>query len=257
MRSRKTNGWMWTAFGAVLFAIAAMPAHGQFDLGVVLTTLTQLNSIMSTDVGAPMQQVSTADQQMSSFQQNTMYPLEAIQIAQRQAEKYMGLINTMHSIFSEPFNSATLAQTQMLESELLSANPNYISTLGTSYTNVYGTLPATTAVSPNTRLVVDMSDAQAQDAEKKAIQLDALAAREMQISQQMMQQLETAAPGTAPMIGAQAAAWNLQAQAYTQGGEAEMLRVSTAETAFTGFEVKQSATVNQNATQTIRNLLNH
>ena len=47
---------------------------------------------------------------------------------------------------------------------------------------------------------IDMGDAQAQDAIKKAIELDAFAAREMEVAQKLNQQIAASAPGTAPTL---------------------------------------------------------
>jgi hypothetical protein len=105
-------------------------------------------------------------------------------------------------------------------------------------------------------MVVDMSDAQAQAAMKKAVQLDGIANQEEQVSQQLMLQLATAAPGTASLISAQAAAWNLQAQGYTQGGFAQLLRLDSAGTAYSGYEMKHMSASHQNANQSIQTILN-
>jgi hypothetical protein len=85
-----------------------------------------------------------------------------------------------------------------------------------------------------------MSDAQAQAALKKAIALDAIANSEGQLAQQLMQGLTTSSPGSASLIAAQAAAWNLQAEAYTQGGFAQLLRLESADTAYTGQQTKKA-----------------
>ena len=66
---------------------------------------------------------------------------------------------------------------------------------------------------------------------------------------QYMQQLSTAAPGTAQLITAQAAACNLQASAYTQEGMAQLLRAESAETSFKNFEVKNSVSAHTTAVQ--------
>jgi hypothetical protein len=74
-----------------------------------------------------------------------------------------------------------------------------------------------------------MGDAVAMASMKKAIALDALADSEMTVSQQLMNELQTTAPGNVPMISAQAEAWILQAHAYTQSGTAQLLRAQSAE----------------------------
>jgi hypothetical protein len=92
-----------------------------------------------------------------------------------------------------------------------------------------------------------MGDAVAMASIKKAIALDALADSEMAVSQQMMNQLETAAPGNVPIISAQAQAWILQAHAYTQSGTAQLLRAQSAELGYTGATMKLHSTLTGNA----------
>ena len=107
---------------------------------------------------------------------------------------------------------------------MLSANPNNIASIAAAYQSVFSPLPAKTAVPQNVASQIDMGDAQAQDAIKKAIELDALAAREMEVAQKLNDQIAASAPGTAPILDAEASAWVVQANAYTQMGMAELMQ---------------------------------
>ena len=100
-----------------------------------------------------------------------------------------------------------------------------------------------------------MGDAQAQDALKKAIELDAFAAREMEVAQKLNQQIAASAPGTAPMLDAEASAWVVQANAYTQMGMAELLRVNSASLSNRGGALKDSTTQMQNLNQRMLEIL--
>jgi len=59
---------------------------------------------------------------------------------------------------------------------------------------------------------MDLSDAVAQDAMKRAVIYDQMADAELQAADQMQQAINNAAPGTAPMIEASAAAWLVKSQ---------------------------------------------
>ena len=63
------------------------------------------------------------------------------------------------------------------------------------------------AASPQMRTMTDMTDAQAQDAMKRAIEIDALADAELNEANQMGQQISQAAPGSAPILEAEADVW--------------------------------------------------
>ena len=93
---------------------------------------------------------------------------------------------------------------------------------------------------PEVRDLVDATDAEAQAAMKKAVEIDALADLELQASEQLNQQLQSAAPGSAAILEAQTAAWLVRANAYTQSAMAELVRVRSIELANHGAQLKFS-----------------
>jgi hypothetical protein len=110
-----------------------------------------------------------------------------------------------------------------------------------NYQTVYQTVPVPQNASPQTRDLIDMSDAAAQDAMKRAIAIDAIADTEMQAANQINSQLAQAAPGTAPMVEAEAAAWLVRANAYTQSALADVMRVRAVSLANSGAQLKFNA----------------
>src|SRR5260370_34093853 len=93
------------------------------------------------------------------------------------------------------------------------------------------------------------TDAEAKAALKKAVQMDALADIELAAADRINQQIQNAAPGSAPILEAQAAAWLVRANAYTQSAMAELVRVRSIDLANTGAQLKFSAS----DTNTLRN----
>jgi hypothetical protein len=253
---KRLNKAMWTAAGlALVLAASVMPAKSQFgvDLALILTTLQQLNSTMQTAVGIPMQATATYSNQLNQFQQQVMYPQQQINQYRGLAQQSLPTMTSVQNMFRSPINSATLPTTRSFEQQLLGGNTASIGSISSTYTKVYGAVPPSTQMTANARNALDMNDAQAQAGMKKAVELDAIATKEFQLSQQLMQQLTTASPGAASMISAQAAAWNLQANAYSQSGMAQLLRVESADQALSGSRVKQTATLHS----TIINNLPH
>jgi hypothetical protein len=152
-------------------------------------------------------------------------------------------------------SSAQLPNPQVLERQMLSANPNSIASIGSAYQSVFAPLPAQNAAPQNIANQIDMGDAQAQDAIKKAIELDAFAAREMEVAQKLNDQIAASAPGTAPILDAEASAWVVQANAYTQMGMAELLRLNSASVSNRSGEFKDSTTQMQNLNQRMIQIL--
>jgi hypothetical protein len=100
-----------------------------------------------------------------------------------------------------------------------------------------------------------MTDAEAQAALKKALELDALADVELAAADQIDQQIQNAAPGSAPILEAQASAWLVRANAYTQSAMAELIRVRSIDLANSGAQLKFSANdANQLRNNTTRTL---
>ena len=130
---------------------------------------------------------------------------------------------------------------QQLERTLLSRDPQVLNRLGQDYTAVYGAVMSPTDAPQAVRDIVDMNDAEAQAALKKAIELDALVEVELATVDRINQQIQTAAPGSALILEAQASAWLVRANAYTQSAIAELIRVRSIELANTGAQLKFGA----------------
>ena len=100
-----------------------------------------------------------------------------------------------------------------------------------------------------------MTDAEAQDAMKKSMELDALADREMEVAQQLNRQIQSAAPGTAAILEAEGSAWVVQANAYSQSAMAELLRVESAGISNSSTDLKNSTQQTQQFDQNLTNFL--
>ena len=249
-------GWFCAAGLFVGFAVPR-PAHAQFgiDLAVILAGLQKVSSLLSSSVASPLKQIQSVEQDAQKFQQTVMYPQQAINSAKSLSASFRAPMRSMQSLMNLNFTSATMPAPQQLEQQMLSGNPNNVAVFGSSYAQVYGTLPAQTAAPQNVRSTIDMTDAQAQDAMKKAIELDALATRELEVAQSLNQQIQTTAPGTAPILEAEGSAWVLQGNAYSQSAMAALLRVRTAELSNAGSDVKNATAQTQQLNQNMQGII--
>jgi hypothetical protein len=241
----------------LLSTVAVRPAHSQFgiDLAAILEGLQEINSTLSSAVATPLKAITQVEQEEKQFQQTVLYPISAINSARQMATSFTNSFTSFRQLGTLNISSAALPSPQQLEQQMLSANPNDIATIGSAYQTVFSALPVETAVPQNIEYQIDMGDAQAQDALKKAIELDAFAAREMEVAQQLNTQIAASAPGTAPILDAEASAWVVQANAYTQMGMAELLRVSSANISNRSGELKDSTTQMQNLNQRMTQIL--
>ncbi|HEY4051864.1 MAG TPA: hypothetical protein VGM27_33840 [Acidobacteriaceae bacterium] len=222
---------------AAAFVVAALVlgprAHGQFgiDTAAILAALHQMQSLMQNYIAAPLKTINQAQQSIAKYEQEVMYPMQAIQQARSSVTQFENHFKQLSRIYRLNVSSATLPQSQALESVLLSRNPSNLPNVTTQFQNVYGLVMTQGAASPDMRNMTDTTDAQAQDAMKRAIQIDALADTELAEADKMGQQISVAAPGSAPILEAEADAWVVRANAYTQAALAELMRTRAVEIA--------------------------
>jgi hypothetical protein len=225
------------------------PANAQIGflttlINLVSSGLGSLNNVM-TSVNNTLRNVINAVQQIMNaifdFQRNVVYPQAAINRAQALVGQVMGIYGNIRGIWATVVRSATLASPRSLETILLSKNPAQIGSVGASFSSVYTPLPPATEAHSWQRDLIDSSDAASQAAMKRAIAIDAIADQELEAAEQMLSALASTAPGTAEMIGAQAGAWLVRSNAYTQQAMAELMRLRAVELAGQGARVKEAA----------------
>ena len=122
---------------------------------------------------------------LQAFFTNIVYPQSAINRAQGLVGAIQGLYTQSQAISRVNVASATLANPQQLEQVLLSRNPMNVPSVTANYQTLYQTVPVPQNASPQTRDLIDMSDAAAQAAMKRAIAIDAIADTEMQAADQI------------------------------------------------------------------------
>ena len=245
---------------ALVFMLAApRPVKSQFldpCCAILEAGLSTIASTLSGVIGGGLNSILSVDQTIKNFEQTVVWPEQLIAEAKSLVGNIQGLFGQMQNITSIPVTSATLPTTQQLESNLLSANANQISRTSQDYTAVYGQVPSRTSAPPVIRNEIDMSDAVAEDAMKRAIEIDNLADLELHAASQINQSIQTAAPGSAPIIEAQADAWLVRANAYTQAALSDLMRVRAVELANAGADLKMSSANAVGLQQKIQQMLN-
>jgi hypothetical protein len=247
-RAWRVLKWKVIFVAALAFVLVMVPmgVRGQFGVdpccAIISAGLNTISGLLKSVVAKPLGQVQQIQQQQANFQQQVIYPTSAINNARGLAGQMQSQFRQMTQVFRLPTASATLPTPQQLEQALLSHNPQAMGQVSQNYAKVYGTVMAPTDAPQPIRDLVDMTDAEAQAALKKALQLDALADVELAAADQINQQIQNAAPGSAPILEAQASAWLVRANAYTQSAMAELIRVRSIDLANSGAQLKFSAT---------------
>lgn len=234
-------------------------ANGQFgiDTAAILAALSKMQSLMNAYIAAPLKTINQYEQSVANYEQQVMYPLTAINQAKSSVTQFEGQFNNVSGMFRVNVSSATLPQSQNLESLLLSRNAANVPNLSGQFQSVYGVVMAQNTASPQVRTMTDMTDAQAQDAMKRAIEIDALADAELNEANQMGQQIAQAAPGSAPILEAEADVWVVRANAYTQAALAELMRTRGVDLANQSKASKLATSDNTNNNGLINGVLTH
>lgn len=227
-----------------LLALAPIGAGAQLGLdpccAIISAGLQSISSLLSGVVAKPLASIQQIEQQAANFQQQVVYPAAAIANARNLAGQMQSQLRQMTQAFHLPVNSATLPTPQQLEQLVLSRNPQSVAQISERYLAVYGAVMPASDAPQQVRDVVDMTDAEAQAALKKAVEMDALADVELAAADDINQQIQNAAPGSVPILEAQTAAWLVRANAYTQSAMAELVRLRSIELANAGADLKFS-----------------
>jgi hypothetical protein len=242
----KVFGWMrrhTLVLAFVLLLAAAMTplrVQGQVSpcCAILSAGLGTINSTLGSVIGGGLSAINSVLTTIQQFEQQVVWPVQAIARARGLAGAIQGIYTQIRNIFNTPISSATLANPRHLESILLSRSPGQIGNTPGGYSAVYGVVPLPQNASPEVRDLVDMTDAVAQDAMERAIAVDALADQELQAADQINSSIQSAAPGSAPIVEAQADAWLVRAHAYTQSALADLMRVRAIDLANSGATMK-------------------
>ncbi len=245
---RSRQWWKPALMIGVLGCAALRPAHAQFlDTDIIIAFLQTLDSDMQTYIAAPLKTINQANQSLYSYQTQVIFPQKSIQQAIQAVTSLEKTYKQVNLLFQTRVSSATLPQSQSFESALLSRNAASVGSVSSQYQAVYGQVMGPQAASSTVRIMTDTTDAQAQDAMKRSIQIDALADQELALADQLGQQIAAAAPGSAPILEAEADAWVVRGNAYTQAALAELMRTRAIDIA------NQSGHLKIGSTQTVNN----
>lgn len=264
---RAVRGWVFghklraVMLALVLVLTAPRPARGQFGLdpccAMLAAGLASVQSALTGVVGGGLNQILGVNTAMQQFQQTVVWPQALIHQARSLVGLLEGNLNQIQNLMKLSVSSATLPASQQLEQLLLSRNPNQIAQAAGVYTALYGPVPPPTAASQQVLNRVDMTDAVALAAMKRAIEIDALADLELQAANQLNESIQNAAPGSAPIIEAQADAWLIRANAYTQSATADLMRMRSIDLANASADLKAGASSTTNLRQALASLLEH
>jgi hypothetical protein len=160
---------------AVLITVLLIPqpSHGQFGF------FGAIAGAISNVIGGGLDAVTEIMGAIEEFQRTVVWPEDLIDVARAAVNGVRAIFRDIQAIGDVAVASATLPVPGQLERTLLSGNPATIPQVSAQYADVYLTVPLPDEASPEVRNLIDMTDAVAQAAMKRAITIDAIADLEL------------------------------------------------------------------------------
>lgn len=254
-RLSRSRRWLFV----VVIALCLIPSNTRAaEVGDILSLLQTITSTLQGSIGGALSEMRNLSAAVNNFRQQIIWPLAVINqtrafVSSTRAH-YTGLMFQIQSIKN---NSATLALPMQLESMFRGAQSGPIGQLPSIYTQVYQPVALAGIAQPVQRNLMDIDDAMAMDSLKTAMVSDQTTQGMLTLADSLEQQAMTAAPGSAPMITAEARVADLETQAQLAKMLAAQLRQEATKLAHQNTVLKQSATATRNLQNQIQQVLAH
>ena len=258
-------GWRTLRFGATGKRLVALLAVGLIlapvgaqaaGLGDILSLIKTITSTLQKAVGGVLSDIQTVNSEINKFRQEIVWPLNEISQARAFVSatraRYTGLMSQIQSIRN---NSANLANPRQLESALRGAQAGGMGQFQQVYAQVYAAVPQSNAAKPMQRDMMDIDDALAMDSLKTTIVSDQSTQNLLSLADSLEQQSANAAPGSAPLLTAQARVTDLVTQAQLAKMLAAELRQEAAKLAHQNALLRQSVTATRNLQNQMQQVL--
>jgi hypothetical protein len=240
-------------------ALCLLPSKARAaGLTDILSLLTTITSTLQNAIGGVLSDIQVLNSTVNNFRQQIVWPITAINQAKTFVSSTRARYGSLMSqILAIRNNSATLATPSQMESAFRSGQAVNIGQLQTVYTKLYQQIPPATDARPVQRNMMDMDDALAMGALKTTVVSDQTTQAMLALADSLEDQSATAAPGSGPMLTAQAQVASLETQAYMAKVLAAELRQEAGKLAHQNTLLKQSAEATHNLQNQIQQVLTH
>ena len=256
------TNWRFSSIAKRLVAVIAIalilaPGGAQAaGLGDILSLIKTITGTLQNAVGGMLSEIQTVNSAINDFRQQIIWPINEINqvrvFVSTNMTRYAVLTSQIQSIRN---NSASLANPMQLESALRGGQAGAMGQFQQLYAQVYATVPQANAARPIQRDLMDIDGALAMDSLKTAIVSDQTTQNLLDLADSLEHQSVDAAPGSAPLLTAQARITDLVAQAQLAKMLAAELRQEAAKLAHQNALLKQSAAATRNLQNQMQQVL--
>ena len=202
------------AFLAALCIVLLLPVGAKAGITGIFSLFQTMSSTLQ-QVGGTLNQLQNIKNGVTNLEQNIVWPLNQInQIKSFVFTNGIRARSLISRIQSVPVNSATLPNPAQFEFIVRGAQASSMGRMQTTFTQIYSPVSLASNAAPLDRNVMDMDDAAATGSLKTAVISDQATQQMLDLATTLEQQAATAAPGSAPLLGAQARVAELESQAY-------------------------------------------
>lgn len=240
----------------LILLLALVPQRANAGIGDIITILTSIYSTLRGSIGGTLTSIQGVNANVRDLHQQVVWPVSLI----NQARGFVGQVTTqyrdpMRQIHTLSNNSATLANASQLESVFRGRQVGGLTQLGPAFQRLYQSVPTANDAPAAERNMMDMDDASALSALKTSVVSDQSGNQMLTLADQMEQQASQAAPGSTPLLTAQAQIANLESQAFLQRMLASELRQEATKLAHENAARKRSAAATRNLRDQVHEML--
>jgi hypothetical protein len=241
----------------VLAAALLFPAAAHGGIADVLSLFQSITGTLSSAIGPALADLESVESRIAQLEQRVVWPEALIAQTRSFIQQLRGRFSVVAGqIHSLAVDSATLAAPAQLEKLLRASLTTQFDQIASSYRSVFQRPPAPQSATAAQRTLLDIDDASALSALKIASASDVAGEQQLALADGMEQQATAAAPGSAPLLAAQAQVAHLQSQAMLHRLLAAQLRQEAALLAHDNALRKQGADSLQELRGNLLRLLN-
>lgn len=243
---------------AVLGTCLIAPTAWPDGIGNILSLFQTITHTLQGPIGGALGEVQKVSTAINNFRQQIIWPPVLI----NQTRSFISATRGRYTVLMSQIegirnNSATLEVPMKLELLFRSSQAGAITQIPPIYMQVYQPVSQAGLAQPLQRNVMDIDDAVAMDSLKTAMVSDQNTKGMLTLAESLEQQAMSAAPGSAPMVTAQARVADLENQAQLAKMLAAQLRQEATKLAQQNAALKQRSISMQNLQNQIQQLLAH
>jgi len=240
----------------LVMVLALVPQQANAGIGDIVSILTGIYSTLRGGIGGPLNAIQSVNTNVRDLHQQVVWPVATL----NQARGFVGQVTAqyrdpMWQIHTLSTNSATLSSPLQLESVVRSGQVGSVTQMQPLFRRLYQPVPDVSAAPAAERNMMDMDDAASLTALKTTVVSDQDGNQMLSLADQMEEQAAQAAPGSTPLLTAQAQIASLESQAFLQRMLAAELRQEATRLAHDNAARKRSAEAARNLRNQVHQVL--